>query len=150
MSKALPRKLIHAKVTMGGVPMTYTFSCRVDHKEANIKYVYHKNEQTGKTVTSFAQSWSFSRNTWHYEAITTAYKEKESNWLANFAFNLFQCSQIASSAEMMRIATEAINNAVAEKEKANAESANEASDRVVEKLKKKRTSKKKSDEFKGK
>lgn len=146
MSKALLRKLIHSKVTVGGVPLTYTFSCRVDQKEANIKYVYYKNEQTGKTVTSGAQDWNFSAKTWYYEVIATAYKEKESNWLANFAFNLFQCSQIASSPEMMRIATEAINNAVAEKEKANAESAKKASDGVVEKPKKKRTGRKKSDE----
>lgn len=146
MSKALPRKLIHAKVTIGGVPFTYTFSCRVDQKEANIKYVYHRNEQTGKTITSGAQGWSFSSKTWYYEAITASYKEKDSNWLANFAFGLFQSSQIASSPEMMRIATTAINEAVAEKEKANAESAKEASDGAAEKPKRKRPSKKKSDE----
>lgn len=111
-----PRKLIHAKVTMGNSAFTYTFSCRIDQKEANIKYVMHKNEQSKETITFGSQEWTFSAKTWYYEAITAGYKEKENNWLANFCFGLFQCSQIASSPELMRIATEAINEAVKQKE----------------------------------
>lgn len=122
---------------MGGVPFIFSFSTRIDSKEADIIYLYHRDETNKKSISAGSQKWIFGNKSGYYGLIKAAYRQKESDMLPNFAFNLWQLSQIATSNEMMNIAANAINEAVKQKESKDVVETKEDKPKKVNRKKKK-------------